>query len=104
MDDFGNATISIDDVRSGYASDLLLEANVIIATDPTSNEEEVVFGIHDWEKVENGGIQDDLAILRVEVNAAANDIAVLLAIIHTIHSGGEYDPEEFLPADTDNLL
>lgn len=85
--DFGSTTVSIDDLRAGHADDLLAEANVVIAIDATTHEEEVVHGRDEWELASATGHDEDLVVLRVELDMEAGDFEWLVDAIEAMESG-----------------
>lgn len=85
--DFGSTTVSIDDLRAGHADDLLAEADVVIAIDASTHEEEVVHGRDEWELASATGHDDDLVVLRVELDMEAGDFEWLVDAIEAMESG-----------------
>ena len=86
VSDFGGTTVSIDDLRAGHADDLLAEADVVIAIDATTHEEEAVHGCEEWELASATGHDEDLAVLRVELDMEAGDFEWLVDAIETMES------------------
>lgn len=93
ISDFGGTTVYIDDLRSGYAGDLLAEADVIIAVDVSTHEKEVVYGRHAWERASGTGREEDLVVLWVELDVGSGDLEWLVDAIEAIESG-ETDEDE----------
>jgi hypothetical protein len=91
-------TISIDDLRAGDTGDLLAEADVIIAVDASSNEEEVVYGRHEWELASETGHEEDLVVLRVELEMEEGDLEWL---VETIENDGINNRDDDLGIDED---
>ena len=87
MSDLGGTTISIDDVRAGHAGHLLAEADVVVVVDSSSDEEEVVYGRHEWELASAAGYEEDLVVLRVELDMEAGDLEWLVDTIEAVRSG-----------------
>jgi hypothetical protein len=87
VSDLDGTTISIDELRAGYASDLLAEADVVIAVDVTADEEEVIYGRHAWDLSTATGYEEDLVILRVELDMEAGDLEWLVDTIEAIERG-----------------
>jgi len=99
VSDSGSTTVSIDDVRSGLVGDLLTEADVIIAVDVNTREEEAVRGRYEWELACETGHEDDLLVLRIELDADAGDLEWLVDAIENGETyqrgdGRENDEEE----------
>jgi len=84
--DFGSTTMSIDDLRAGHADDLLADADVVIAIDASTHEEEVVHGRDEWELASATGHDEDLVVLRVELDMEAGDFEWLVDAIEAIDS------------------
>lgn len=93
ISDFGGTTVYIDDLRSGYAGGLPAEADVIIAVDVSTREKEVVYGRHAGERASETGREEDLFVLRVELDVDSGDLDWLVDAIEAIESG-ETDEDE----------
>ncbi len=102
VSDFGSTTISIDGVRAGHASDLLAEADVVIAVDVSAREEEVVHGRHEWELASETGHEEDLVVLRVELDVGSGDLEWLVDAIEAIESGEAYEHVDDLENDEED--
>jgi hypothetical protein len=85
--DFGSSTVSIDDLRAGRADDLLAEADVVIAVDVSTHAEEVVRGHQEREIASETGHEEDLVVLRVELDVEADDLEWLVDAIEAMESG-----------------
>jgi hypothetical protein len=88
---FGTTTVTIDDVRSGHARDLLAETDVVIAVDVSTREEEVVYGRHEWELACDTGHEEDLIVLRVELDMETGDLEWLVDAMEETESGDNGD-------------
>ena len=86
MSDLDGTTISIDDLRAGNAGDVLAEADVVIAVDASSAEEEVVYGHHEWDLASATGHEDDLVVLRVELDMEGDDLDWLVDTVEAVDS------------------
>lgn len=91
--DFEGTTVSVDDVRAGYASHLLAEADVVVAVDVNTHEEEVVRGQHEWD-LASVAEREDLAIVRVELDMEAGDLEWLVETVETVAGGVDREGEE----------
>jgi hypothetical protein len=92
VSDFGATTVSIDDLRAGHADDLLAEADVVIAIDANTHEEEVVHGRDEWELASATGHDEDLVVLRVELDMEAGDFEWLIDALEAIE-GSQTDKD-----------
>lgn len=102
MSDLGGTTVSIDDLRAGHAGDLLAEADVVIAVDATTAEEEVVHGRHEWELASATAHEEDLIVLRVELDMDSGDVEWLVDAIEAIESGDTYEQANDVENDEEN--
>ena len=102
MSDSDGETVSIDDLRAGDAEDSLAEADVVIAVDATSDEEEVVYGRHEWDIASASGREADLMVLRVELDLEAGDLEWLVEMVEAIKSGEADEVGDTLGVDDDD--
>lgn len=102
VSDFGSTTMSIDDLRAGNLGDLLVEADVVMAVDATTREEEVIYGRCEWELATETGHEEDLVILRVELDMESGDLEWLVDAIETIETGEPYDDGDDSEKDEDD--
>ena len=95
MSEFGSTTVSIDDLRAARADDLLAEADVVIAIDASTHEEEVVHGRQEWELACATEHDEDLVVLRVELDMEAGDFEWLVDAIEAMENSRmeEHDDE-----------
>jgi hypothetical protein len=100
--DFDSTTIAIDDLRAGHADDLLAEADVVIAIDASTSEEEVVHGREEWELASATGLDEDLVVLRVELDMEAGDFEWLVDAIEAIESGDAEEHGDDLDGDEED--
>jgi hypothetical protein len=94
MADFGSTTVSIDDLRAGHVTDCLTDADVVIAVDVSTHEEEVVRGQLEWERASDTGQEEDLVVLRVELDADSGDLEWLVDAVEAIECGDVDASEE----------
>jgi hypothetical protein len=102
VSEFGTTTVSIDDLRAGQAGDLLAEADVVIAVDANTREEEVIHGRQEWELASETGHEEDLVLLRVELDADSGDLEWLIDAIEGIESGEAYEHGDDLENDEED--
>jgi hypothetical protein len=87
VSDFESTTITIDDVRAGDASDLLAQADVVIAVDVAmEEEEEVILGSDEWELASDTGQWDHLVVVRVELEMHSGDLEWLIDLIDAMNT------------------
>jgi hypothetical protein len=82
----GGNTVSVEELRAGRAHDWFAEAEVVIAVDTRTGEEEVVDGLDEWELASEAGSEEDVAVLRVELDMESGDLEWLLDAIETLES------------------
>ncbi len=87
MSDFDGTTVLIQDLQGGRAHDALAEADVVIAVDAATGQEEVVFGREEWQRAVDVGQGEELEFLRVELDAESDDLDWLLDAIDAIVEG-----------------
>jgi hypothetical protein len=87
VSDFNSATVSIRKLQAGDTTALLAEADVVIAVDAATAEEEVVYGRDEWELASETGLEEDLVVLRVELDLESGDLQWLVDAIEAIRSG-----------------
>ena len=97
MSDFDSTTIPVEELQAGRARDLLAEADVVIAVDAGSQEEEVVHGHDKLERAIAAGHEDALVVLRVELDMELDDQDWLIEAIQ----GGEDDEDDEHKEDGD---
>lgn len=102
MNDLGDISVSIDDLRTGNPGDLLGEADVIIALDANTREEEIVRGRHEWEIATATGHEEDLTVVRVELDMEAGDLEWLLDAVEAIESDEMDDRGDSFDADDED--
>jgi hypothetical protein len=102
MSDLGSTTVSIDDLRTGDASDLLAEADVVIAVDASTHEEEVVRGRHEWALAAETEREEELVVLRVELDMEAGDLEWLIDAIEALESGEAEEQRDDLEDDKED--
>jgi hypothetical protein len=100
--DFDSTTVSIEDLRAGHAEDLLAEADVVIAIDATTHEEEVVHGREEWELASATGHDEELVVLRVELDMNAGDFEWLVDAIEAIEGGETNEEGDDLDGDEED--
>lgn len=98
---FGSTTVSIDNLHAGHTSDLLAEADVVIAVDVGTHEEEAVYGRHGWELASQTGHEEDLLVLRVELDVESGDLEWLVEAIETGETDEHRDDLENNEEDDD---
>jgi hypothetical protein len=101
MSGFDSTTVSVADVRLGHANDLLAQADVVIAVDTGSHDEEVVLGRHAWELASDSGHDEDLVVLRVELDMDAGDVEWLAELIAAIEIDRRDELEDDLAVSED---
>ena len=74
-------------MRADQTTDLLADADVVIAVDVGTGEQEIVQGCRQWDLALEAGREEDLVILRVELDADSDDLEWLLSAIEAIGSG-----------------
>ncbi len=102
MSDLDGTTISIDDLRSGHAGDVLAEADVVFAVDENAGEEEVVYGRHEWELATATGHEEDLVVVRVELDMEAGELEWLVDKIEALVTGEMDEPAGNFDTDEDD--
>ncbi|MGD8451917.1 MAG: hypothetical protein PVJ57_08870 [Phycisphaerae bacterium] len=101
MSNFDGATISIDELRGRECRELLAEADVVIAIDAATHDEEVVYGRHEWDLATAASEEDELVVLRVELDMEAGDLEWLVEMIEAVESGELDEPDDDLDAEDD---
>ena len=91
MSDLDSTTISIEELQAGRGRDLLAEADVVIAVDASSQEEEVVHGRDELEQAIVAGHEAALVVLYVELDMELDDQDWL---IEAIQNGEDDEPKE----------
>lgn len=92
MGEFDSTTISIQDLQRGNMRDVLADADVIIAVDENTAEEEVVAGREEWEKLSPSGAEG-LSVVRVELDMEADDVEWLSDLAERIKGGDMSDDD-----------
>jgi hypothetical protein len=99
MNEFDTTTVSVEDLQTYRAESLLAEADVIIAVDAATREEEIVCGQEEWEESLASPHDQDLTVLRVELDMETRDLEWLMDAIEAIQrgaddeNGDEYEPD-----------
>lgn len=102
MSDLDGTTISIDDLRAGNVGGVLAEADVVIAVDPSSDEEEVVYGRQEWDLALATGHEEDLVVLHVELDMESSDLEWLVDTVEAVESGRIDERGDDLGIDEDD--
>jgi len=92
VDYFGSTTISIQDLQEGDVQDLLEDANVIVAVDTSTQQEEVVKGEDLLDEAVEAAQLEDLVVLRVKLDMESDELEWLIKAIESL---GGREREEY---------
>ena len=105
MGNFFCTTISLEDLQSGDTRRLLAEADVVVAVDVRTGEEEAILGGEEWDRARETAREDELAVLRIELDTESDDPDTLAEVIEEFQPGelnedeGEQAPVEDVDDD-----
>ena len=87
MSDSGSEMVPIQKLKAGRGRKLLAGADIVIAVDTSTYEEEVVLGHHEWELATATGQQAYWEVLRVELDLKSDHLEWLVDAVETLDSG-----------------
>jgi hypothetical protein len=93
VSDSSSRTVPIGKLQTGRARKLLAEADIVIAVDTSTDEEEVVHGHHEWELATATGQEEYWNVLRVKLDLKSDDLEWLVDTVETV-DGGDADEDD----------
>jgi hypothetical protein len=98
MGRLNTTTIAIDDLQDGSKIELLTDADVVIAVDAVTREEDVVYGHPIAERADRAEFKPGITVIRVELDMESDDLDWLAEAIDQgpVEPGAESDDEEEL--------
>ena len=94
VSDSGSKLVPIVKLQAGRARKLLAEADIVIAVDAETDEEEVVHGHHEWELATATGQEAYWQVLRVKLDLKSDDLEWLVDAVETVDSGDADDHDD----------
>jgi len=85
--DYDSINIAVQDLQAGQPGELLAEADVVIAVDASSGDEEVLYGEYEWRLATQTGQEGYLTVIRVELDLESDDPDWLVEALEMVKRG-----------------